>query len=431
MQTALFEIKRSLSFFLEKRNDEAGQLIIDNVPVRMSISFGGKRVMVNAGCRVDAAKWNSQKQRVKSNTTHGRGTTSSDVNSRLNHLENGINDYFRTCEVSRTMPTLADVKAVFTRLVRYEVEKKESFYDCFDRFVKTAGRENSWDERTYSKFSVIKNHLMRFDASLAFENLNADRLIDYIDYLRKTCDLRNTTIDKNLSFVRWYLRWAHKHGYSVSQGALDFSPKLKGTDGKIKKVIFLSLDELTHLYRFELPTGKLYLERVRDVFVFCCFSGLRYSDVRNLSKAADKGTHIECVTQKTSELLKIETNKYSRAILDKYKDVPFESDKALPVISNQRMNDYLKELAELAGLNAPETIVYYKGNQRIEETYPKYALLGTHCARKTFVTNLIYLGVSDHVIKQWTGHRDNKSFDVYHKVVDEIKAREMSKFDSI
>ena len=71
-------------------------------------------------------------------------------------------------------------------------------------------------------------------------------------------------------------------------------------------------------------------------------------------------------------------NKHSKAILDKYKDVAFEDDKVLPVITNQKMNDYLKELAELAGIDEPVRQTYYRGNERIDEVTPKYALLGTH-----------------------------------------------------
>lgn len=431
METGLFELKRSVSFFLEKRKDSTGSLIAENVPIRMAISYGGKRLMLNAGYRIDTAKWNEDKQRSKNNTTHSGGTTATEINNKLNTLENGINEYFKACEVKKVTPTLAEVKAVFDRITKNKKENKETFFTAFDRFTLTVGRESDWDEDTYIKFGVIKRHLEGFDKNLSFESLNADRMIDYLNHLRTKRDLRNTTIVKNLGFLKWFLRWGAKNNYPVNQGALVFTPKLKGTDGKIKKVIFLSLDELTHLYRFEIPVTKEYLDRVRDVFVFCCFSGLRYSDVYNLKKSDDRGSYIEFVTQKTSESLKIETNKYSRAILDKYKDTPFRGDKALPVISNQKMNDYIKELGELAGIDTPESIVYYKGNRRIEETYPKYALLSTHCARKTFVTNLIYLGVSDHVIRQWTGHRDHKSFDVYHKIVDDIKSREMAKFDEI
>jgi integrase len=329
------------------------------------------------------------------------------------------------------MPSLNDVKEVFNRLASNLQEKKDTLFDAFTTFTQTVGRESDWDEDTYIKFGVIRRHLETFDKGLSFEGMNTDKMLNYVDYLRKERDLRNTTIVKNLSFVKWFLRWAVKQNYPVNPAALAFNPKLKGTDGKIKRVIFLTLDELTHLHRLDIPADKAYLEKVRDAFVLCCFSGLRYSDLYNLRKTDDKGLYIEFVTQKTSELLKVETNKFSRAILDKYKEVPVLGGKALPVISNQKMNDYLKELGELAGLDSPESIVYYKGNQRVEEVLPKYALLTTHCARKTFVTNLIYLGVSDHVIRQWTGHRDHKSFDVYHRVVDDIKAREMSKFDSI
>ena len=93
-------------------------------------------------------------------------------------------------------------------------------------------------------------------------------------------------------------------------------------------------------------------------------------------------------TVKTSDSLIIELNDHRRAILEKYKDVEFENDKALPVITNQKMNDYLKELAELAEINEPVRQTYYKGNERIDEVTPKYALLGTHAGRRTFICNV-------------------------------------------
>nr|WP_246439915.1 site-specific integrase [Rhabdobacter roseus] len=387
--------------------------------------------MLNAGYRVDASKWNEDKQRVIPNTTHPKQVTASAINTRLNNLESGVDHFFKTCEVKRTVPTLADVRQVVDQISKQKQFKKENFFTVFDEFVKSVGRENDWVSDTYIKFSVIKNHLQEFDKAISFEGFTVDRMLDYVTYLRTKRNMRNTTIVKSLSFVKWFLRWAIKNGYPVSQTTLDFNPKLKGTDGKIKKVVFLTVEELTHLYNFPIPESKGYLDRVRDVFIFCCFTGLRYSDAYNLRKADDKGSYIEFVAQKTSESLKVETNKYSRAILDKYREVPLKDGKALPVITNQKMNEYLKELGELAKLDTPETLVYFKGNERIEEVHPKYALLSTHCGRKTFITNLLYLGVSDHVIRKWTGHRDHKSFDVYHTIVDEIKAREMSKFNEI
>lgn len=134
-------------------------------------------------------------------------------------------------------------------------------------------------------------------------------------------------------------------------------------------------------------SNKQALERVRDIFLFQCFTGLRYSDVFNLRRSDIKGDHIEVTTVKTSDSLIIELNNHSKAILDKYKDVAFEDDKVLPVITNQKMNDYLKELAEMAGIDEPVRQTYYKGNERIDDVTPKYALLGTHAGRRTFICN--------------------------------------------
>lgn len=119
-----------------------------------------------------------------------------------------------------------------------------------------------------------------------------------------------------------------------------------------------------------------YVSYLRDVFLFQCFTDLRYSDVFNLRRSDIKGDHIEVTTVKTSDSLIIELNNHSKAILDKYKDVVFENDKVLPVITNQKMNDYLKELAELAGIDELVRQTYYKGNEHIDEVTPKYVLLG-------------------------------------------------------
>jgi hypothetical protein len=117
--------------------------------------------------------------------------------------------------------------------------------------------------------------------------------------------------------------------------------------------------------------------------------------------------------------------------LDKYKNVAFEDDKALPVISNQKMNDYLKELAELAEINEPVREMYYKGNQRIDEVTPKHALLGTHAARRTFICNALSLGIPPQVVMKWTGHNDYKAMKPYIDIADDIKVSAMDKFNQL
>ena len=170
---------------------------------------------------------------------------------------------------------------------------------------------------------------------------------------------------------------------------------------------------------------------MRDVFLFQCFSGLRYSDVFNLRRSDVKENHIEVTTVKTADSLIIELNDHSKTILNKYKDVHFEHDKVLPVITNQKMNDYLKELAELAGIDEPIRETYYKGNERIDEITPKYALLGTHAGRRTFICNALSLGIPAQVVMKWTGHSDYKAMKPYIDIADDIKANAMSKFNQL
>jgi integrase len=93
------------------------------------------------------------------------------------------------------------------------------------------------------------------------------------------------------------------------------------------------------------------------------------------------------------------------------------------------MNDYLKELGKYAEFEEQETVVYYRGAKRIEETYKKYELLSTHVGRKTFVTNALFLNIPAEVIMSWTGHKDHKVMEKYYKIVGLQKKREMNKFN--
>ena len=139
--------------------------------------------------------------------------------------------------------------------------------------------------------------------------------------------------------------------------------------------------------------------------------------------------HISLTTVKTADAIRIELNKYSRAILDKYAADHFEGNLALPVISNQKMNDYLKDVGKACSLDAPITITYYKGNERIDEVFPKYELLGTHAGRRTFICNALSLGISPQVVMKWTGHSDYKAMKPYIDIADAAKVEAMRLFN--
>ena len=300
--------------------------------------------------------------------------------------------------------------------------------EAFDEFVKECGNQNNWTASTYEKFAAVRNHIKEFKEDVTFEYFNEFGLNEYVNFLRDKKDMRNSTIGKQMGFLKWFLRWSFKKGHHQNIAYDAFKPKLKTTP---KKVIFLTWDELNKLKDYHIPHDKQYLERVRDVFLFCCFTSLRYSDVRNLKRSDIKPDHIEVTTVKTADSLIIELNDHSKAILEKYKDVHFENHMALPVISNQKMNDYLKELGELAEINEPVRETYYKGNERIDEVTPKYALLSTHAGRKTFICNALALGIPAPVVMKWTGHSDYKAMKPYIDIADDIRANAMNKFNQL
>ena len=91
----------------------------------------------------------------------------------------------------------------------------------------------------------------------------------------------------------------------------------------------------------------------------------------------------------------------------------------------------LKELGELAEINDPVRETYYKGNERIDTVTPKYALLGTHAGRRTFICNALALGIPAQVVMKWTGHSDYKAMKPYIDVADDIKANAMNKFNQL
>lgn len=428
-------IKRNIIFTLESRKKD-GVLITENVPIRMRVNFASKRIEFTTGYRIDSAKWDADKQRVKNGCSNKLKQSASEINASLLEYYTEIQSIFKRFEVENVMPTPKQIKEAFNALHKPMSEKpkpkKEAlpcdFFQVFDDFVEDCGRQNDWTNSTYEKFAAVKNHLMNFREGLTFEFFDERGLNDYISYLRDVKEMRNTTIGKQLSFLKWFLRWAFKKGVHQNNAYDSYKPKFKSTQ---KKIIFLTWDELNRLREFKIPSNKQALERVRDVFLFQCFTGLRYSDVFNLRRSDIKGDHIEVTTVKTSDSLIIELNNHSKAILDKYKDVAFEDDKVLPVITNQKMNDYLKELAEMAGIDEPIRQTYYKGNERIDEITPKYALLGTHAGRRTFICNALALGIPPQVVMKWTGHSDYKAMKPYIDIADDIKANAMSKFNQL
>ena len=415
-------IERYQLFFLQAdKGKEDGR-------IRYRIRWGKEQADFSVGYRVHPDKWSTDTERCKNNTTHGKDKTpASEINRAIQRMEDHINSIFYRYELEGKIPTAVELREEYNILIgiRKPVES-DSIQDVFKEFIEIESIKNSWSKETLKKVNVIRNHLRRFKSDLTVSDITEESLQGFIHYLSYNRKLRNTTVEKHYSFLLWFIRWAVNRDIIDTKAHLTFKPRFKGTD--TKEVIYLTWDELMHLYSFDFKDLN-YLDRVRDVFCFCCFTGLRYSDARRLSKSDIHKDYISIVTQKTTDRLKIELNNYSATILDKYKDIESPNNSALPVISNQNMNKYLKIMGEKAGINERITEVYFIGNKRIEETSFKYELLSTHCGRRTFVVNALSLGIPSEVIMRWTGHSDHKAMKPYVAIVDDLKRSEMDKFN--
>ncbi|MDR1339402.1 MAG: site-specific integrase [Prevotellaceae bacterium] len=424
-------IKRICQFLLDKERDKP------DAKLRYRIKWNNSHSIVsrNVGYRIDIDKWSMETQRCKNNTTHGKRKISAGIiNKEIQRIEGVADEVFAHFELSGKTPSAVEFRIEFDRLLHEDSEAKgQGLFDAYESFIKKTREMNSWSEKTVMRHENAMRHLQRYNPRLTFGDLTEDVLLDFTKYLQTPgCMLRfkevkrgmkNSTVAKNIEQLREFLRWAKKNGYNRN-GSDDFHPKLKTANNEL---IYLSWGELTKLYNFDFK--KKYLSRVRDVFCFMCFTSLRYSDVAKLTRLDVKDDHIRVITKKTVDGLKIDLNKYSRTILEKYREEAFPENKALPVISNVEMNRYLKEMGEVAGFNEPMRTVYFIGANRYEEVKPKYALLTTHCGRRTFVVNSLYLEIPAEVVMSWTGHADYDSMRPYIKIVDELKSKAMKKFD--
>ncbi len=425
------KLKYNLKFRLEQRKDrDSGKIIIENVPIFLDFTFDSKRLVYFIGYRIDFSKWDKDTQRVKRNSFNKEQISANEINNHIADIEKNVVDILKENKALHKNPSAAEIREELKIRLKEPERIEKSFLDYMLEFIEIESKLRDWAAPTKGKFMTVYDHLKEFQTEnnykIEFSRIDDNFFNKYLNYLREDLKFRNTTASKNIKLLKWFLNWATRKGYNKNLCYKEFNPKLKGTEID-QNIIFLTWKELMKLYNLKIT--KNYLEQVRDVFCFCCLTGLRFSDVKNLKRGNIKKGAIEFTTKKTTDPLIINLNKYSQKILNKYKKVGFKDNKCLPVISNQNFNKYLKELGASAKLNDVQTIVYYRGAERIEETFKKHELLGTKFGRKTFITNAMDMGISSEVIMSWTGHKDHRAMKPYYKILQDKKRKEMKKFN--
>lgn len=455
-----------VKYYLSSRPDRNG-----DVPVRVAINIKGVGQNSTLGYNVPPDKWDANAQMMKKNSMTARRIPASMVNARIKSIDAHMLQYELSLTSKPTKEELAHQLSLAigdsTRTIRCAVADTDdkgqqgmAVLECLQSFLSHSGknlkdtRAHAWSESTYGQWISQSHRIKSFlehigQRSLSISSMNADVLASYVNYLRTECGLKEETVEKQYSRMKQFLRWCVEAGYCTDE-VLQQSRQTFDTE-ITKEVYSLEYEEFLRLYSYEVPangtvvtlkkaSGEKYektvknssaLAKARDLFCFCASTSLRYSDMAKLKRSDIVGDKIKVVIKKTGKSVEIDLNKFSKAILEKYGGVEYPDGLAFPVISNQKMNDYLKELGELCEINEPCTRRFCKGGVEQTVIVPKYKQIGTHTARRTFVTLALTLGISPETIMSWTGHKDYEQLRKYVRIVEEKKRKDMDKFNNI
>ena len=302
-------------------------------------------------------------------------------------------------------------------------EAKGFIYEYINRYI--AEHSASREAGSLSVYKSVKNHLQAYERHTAhritfnsidfsFFNKFQTFLINRKKVVKEGNEqpmLNNTTIAKALSTLKTFLGYARREGIKVNDSYQNFLIKREKLE-----VIALTQSELDDILALDL-TNDRRLDKTRDVFVFSCATGFRYSDVAQLTREHISNDTITLIVKKTKSEINVPLNAISDSILNKY----ISNHRPLPVISNQNLNYYIKDLCKKAGIDKPMEIVRFSGKQRITKVFPKYELVHFHTGRKTFVTLSLEKGMSAEEVMEITGHTDYKSFKRYVNITNERK----------
>lgn len=402
-------IRHSVTFSLLHRERRDGTR-----SVQVTVTWVGHRVRHTLPVSAPSDAWDAVRQRAR-NTRTFRGAEG--VNAAIQDAGKAVSDLFTRCRLEGRMPSPSDVTAVFGH---GSTEDRRTVASAIRDFIARQSVDRSWQPTTAYKFRHLGDELASAGLLYLDQLDDAGQGAFYAHLMRR--GLRNSTAQKKAALLHWFLRWCGRQGWIMATLS---APHFRTVP---RRVLFLEWDELMHFYTFDFGSLQ-HLANVRDVFCFCAFTGLRFSDAARLRPSDIADGEIRVVTQKTADPLTIPLNKYASAILSRTFPSP-SSGLLLPVISNQNSNYQLKDAAMLAQLDRPVSEVYYVGSERLERTSLAWEVITTHWARRTFVVNALRLGIPAEVVMKFTGHSSYAAMRPYIDVADETKRRFMSLFDA-
>jgi site-specific recombinase XerD len=269
-------------------------------------------------------------------------------------------------------------------------------------------------ERT---FYYLEKYATAKQRKIDFKDVDLNFYYDFVEYLQ-SLKLAQNTIGKKIQTLKIFLNAATDRNLNVNR---QFKSHRFTAISEETESIYLNENELEKINKLDLSKDKR-LDKIRDLFLIGCWTGLRFSDWDKVTKENIKDDFLELKQQKTGGAVVIPLHPIVTKIMVKY------NGKLPELISCQKFNDYLKEVAKKAKLNDTVHKSITRGGIKVSKAHKKYEMVTTHTGRRSFATNLYKAGLPTLSIMQITGHRTEKAFLKYIKVTPREHAEKLRTF---
>ena len=385
-------------------------------PIYLVGTINGKQEKFATGQKICPKYWNSEKNLAIVSNEQPRVIQQQHeaVNNELARLRNKVmewEDYMLEHPELTSDSVNILRKFLASEVGRLDIAPLEWFEQAInDDYNISSGSKTKYlnDLKTLSKFVEAKKIKLK-----AFSDVNYQFLKKYEEYMFDEKFTMNTLINKVRSLLT-VIHKAERNGLinTTTSGIARYQMPKNKEDGQ---QIYLNETDLEKLQKVELSGNE---DKLRDLFLLQCYIGQRYGDMLRLNDAIITEENITLVQEKTATKVIIPLNDEAKAILKK-------NDKKMPYIGKEYANELLKIIAKKAGINDEQLITKQEKGKVVTEKVPKYELITTHTARRTFITASMKRGLQPSVIMKITGHTAPKTMERYNKMTAEDVAEAM------
>lgn len=415
----------TVNFYLNSKVNSKGERL-----VLLFFRYDKKQIMVSTNELIVPTNWDTKAQKASS-----KHLGFSNFNKWLQKIKSDVLElYYQRSHLKLPLdpPILkSEFEKLINPIIQYEpIETKdEPITNGLLAFMAEQIEllKKDKDPNTIKTYNTCYKTLLKFEKGvwkrkITFDDISIAFYLSWKEYVIENNKYCDNSINKYTGIMKLFMREAEELG--LHQNFIYKSSKFNTSRTDVDS-IYLSKEEIQILLNIDLSDNER-LEKVRDLFVVGCWTGLRFSDLSNLRdenvlKNMDL-IHISSII-KTKRILDIPIHPIVEEIFKKYKD---STGSFIPLsISNQKMNLYLKEIGEKAGFVEEISKVKIIGKERINLNPKKFSLISVHTARRSFATNLYLDGVPVYEIMAITGHRTEKAFLTYIKIKQNQYARSL------